>query len=122
VHPPFVQIFCFPTLRSLTFKNFFQSGLRRFGESFRTELSPRGHERGFPYGVLDLAEEPHRRSFQLCYPSRMKFRRNILSKESLQFVHIFGDHLDRIVHVRQVLGLVLVVALLVDEDFLREEA
>src|SRR5258707_6462085 len=38
---------------------------------------------------------PLGRSFQLCYPSRMKFRRNILSKESLQFVQIFGEHLDR---------------------------
>jgi hypothetical protein len=94
-------------LRSLPSKNFFQSRLRGFGEPFRTELSSRGHERGFPYRVLDLAEESLRRCFQLCYPSRMKFRSNIVSKEFVQFVQIFGEHLDRIVHVRKSLALSL---------------
>ena len=44
------------------------------------------------------------------------------SEEFLQFVQIFREHLDRIVHVQQVFGPVFVVALLVDEDFLCQEA
>ncbi len=48
--------------------------------------------------------------------------RNIVSKEFLQFVQGFREHFDRIVHVKQIFGLVFVVPLLVNEDFLRKEA
>src|SRR6516164_1872879 len=62
-------------------KNFLQSGLSRFGESFGTELSSRCHASGFPNRVADFSKKPVGRSFEFRYASRMQFRCNRATKE-----------------------------------------
>ena len=100
-------------------KDFFQASSCALGKSSRAQSSAGGHYGGFTNRVVDLAEEPVRSATQLRDSPRVEFRRKILSEDCLQFLQSLREHFDRVVHVKQVLGPIFVVAFLVNKDFLR---